>query len=427
MSPSAAKQRALDETIAHVAPQRVSYWQESGIPLVIGRREGPIIWDLDGRPFYDMHIAGGTFNLGHRNPELVATMIEALNELDVGIHHFPSTERAALGAELSRLCPGDLRYSVFASGGGEAGDVAIKSARVTTGRRRMVTLDHGYHGRTGLSGAAGDDAAARYFLSDAPGDFARVGWGDIDAIDRELERGDVAGVLLETIPGTYGFPPPPPGFLAEVARRAHSHGALYIADEVQTGLGRTGPLWAIENEGVQPDILVTAKGFSGGLYPIAATVLTSESGGWLEEYGWGHAGTTSGSELGCRVARKVLEITTRTSTVANVERLTAAFADGLTAIRVEQPWLVEVRQRGLVMGLRTGHANGAVYLQRALFERGVWAIAAGFDHSVLQFKPPLILDVAAVGDVLDRLRDALLVAREQDGPVPRRHRIRSGA
>lgn len=426
MSFSDAKQRVLEETTARVAPQRVAYWQEAGIPLVIGRREGPFFWDTDGHRLYDMHIAGGTFNLGHRNPELIAVLREALEELDIGTHHFPSAERAALAADLDRLCPGALRYSVFASGGGEAGDIAIKSARVTTGRRKLITLDHGYHGRTGLSGAAGDDAAARYFLSDAPNDFIRVRWGDAEAIASHLDRDDVAGVLLETMPATYGFPEPPPGFLAEVAKIARAHESLYIADEVQTGLGRTGPLWAIEDEGVEPDILITGKGFSGGIYPMAAAVLSPRAAAWLHDYGWGHVGTFSGSELGCRVSRKVLEITTRPETVENVRVLSAAFADGLSALRDEDPWLVEVRKRGLVMGLRTGHPNGAVYLQRALYERGVWAIAAGFDHSVLQFKPPLILEPTAVGDVLDRLRDALKVAREQDWPVATRHRIRGG-
>ena len=199
-------------------------------------------------------------------------MSDALSELDIGNHHFASGVRAQLGRELARLTPGTLTYSVFCASGSEANDVAIKTARRATGRRKIVALAAGYHGRTGLSGAAGEDASARYFLSDSP-DFLTVPFGDLDAVEGHLRGGDVAAVLLETVPATYGFPQPPPGYLAGVRSLCDEYGALYIADEVQTGLGRSGMLWAVEAHGVEPDILVTGKGLSGGLYPIAAAVI----------------------------------------------------------------------------------------------------------------------------------------------------------
>src|SRR3954447_9758815 len=200
-----------------VAPHRVETWDAFGTQLVIGRRSGYRLWDLDGRELLDLHLNGGTFNLGHRNAEVLATLADATGEFDIGNHHFASAARAELARELARLTPGDLTYSVFCASGSEANDVAIKTARHATGRRKIVGLDAGYHGRTGLSGAAGENAAARYFLSESP-DFLTVPFGELDAIHALLRRGDVAGVILETIPATYGFPKPPPDYLAGVRR-----------------------------------------------------------------------------------------------------------------------------------------------------------------------------------------------------------------
>ncbi len=415
------KADVLELTRRFVAPHRVQTWDAFGTQLVIGRREGYRLWDLDGRELLDLHLNGGTYNLGHRHPEVVAAATSAMAEVDIGNHHFASAARAELGRELARHTPGDLTYSVFCPSGGEANDVAIKTARQATGRRRIVALDAGYHGRTGLSGAAGDDSSARYFLSDSP-DFVTVPFGELEPMEAALRAGDVAGVILETVPATYGFPVPPPGYLRGVRALCDEHGAAYIADEVQTGLGRSGSLWAVEAHGVVPDILVTGKGLSGGIHPIAATVISSRLAGWLHESGWGHVSTFGGSEIGCRVALTVLEITTRPAVVDHVRRLIERLRADLARIQSDQPFLTEVRQNGLIIGLRVGHPDGAVYLQQELFERGVWAIASGFDQSVLQFKPGLLLSEPDLDLVLERLADALAAAKDADRPVPRRHR-----
>jgi len=411
----------LEATRAHVAPHRVDVWEAYGTQLVMGRREGYRMWDLSGHALLDFHLNGGTFNLGHRNPDVIQTLVAALDEVDIGNHHFASPGRAALAEELARLTPGDLNYAVFTSGGSEAIDVAIKTARHATGRRRIVVLDAGYHGRTGLSGAAGDDAGARRFLSDQPADFAKVPFGNVDEVERALASGTVAAVLLETVPATYGFPVPPPGYLPAVEALAREAGTLYIADEVQAGLGRTGRLWGVETFGVEPDILVTGKGLSGGIYPIAACVISERAAGWLHEFGWGHVSTFGGSELGCAVASKVLELTTRPETTANVTHLIERFGDGLRAIQASEPWLVEIRQSGLVIGLRVAHPDGAVFLQQELYALGLWAIASGFDQSVLQFKPGLLLDDDLVDEALGILEEGIRRAKDVDRPVPRRH------
>jgi acetylornithine/succinyldiaminopimelate/putrescine aminotransferase len=422
MSESIDKERVLDLTRRYVAPHRVEVWEAFGTQLVIGARDGYRIWDLDGHELIDLHVNGGTFNLGHRNPEVIEAMVAATAELDIGNHHFASRARAELAEQLALHTPGDLSYSVFCASGSEANDVAIKTARRATGRRTIVGLAAGFHGRTGLAGAAGEDTAARYFLSDSS-DFVTVPFGELDAIEEALSGDEVAGVIVETVPATYGFPIVPDGYLQGIRSLCDQHGCLYIADEIQTGLGRSGSLWAVEHFGVEPDVLVTGKGLSGGVYPIAAAVIGARAAGWLHEYGWGHVSTFGGSEIGCRVAQKVLDITIRPEVRANVDRLIAVFESGLASIQDRQAYLLEVRQTGLIIGLRADHPDGAVYLQQELYKLGVWAIASGFDQSVLQFKPGLLMDGETANVVLDRLEVALDRAKDVDRPVPRRHRL----
>lgn len=403
------KQQALDEAAEYVCPGKVQTFGGMGIDLVIGRREGPYLYNVDGRELIDCHINGGTYNLGHRNPEILATLREALETLDIGNHHFASEARNRLAIRLARLTPGDLHYTVYSSGGGEAIDLAIKTARYATRRRRIVAIDKGYHGRTGLSGAAGDDAAARYFLSEPPeGDFAKVPFNDLDAIEAELETGRVAAVLMETIPATLGFPLPAEGYLSGIKKLCEEHGALYIADEVQTGLGRTGRLWAIEGYGVEPDILVTAKGLSGGLYPIAATVIARRYGGWLKDNGFAHVSTFGGSEIGCVVACRVLEICSDPAVLANVTAMSDYLGAELEKLREANPdKFLEIRRNGLVMGLKFAGPVGAPLMSKALYDSGVWAMFSGYDLSVLQFKPILLIDRPLADQILERFEAAM--------------------
>jgi putrescine aminotransferase len=404
---SESKRRTLSAAHRHLVPGRVETFLALGIPLVVGRREGYRLWDVDGHELMDFHLNGGTFNLGHRHPELVAVLHDALGSLDIGNHHFPSAERAALAGKLADSTPGPLQYVVFASSGSEAVDVAIKSARRCTRRRRIVAMDHGYHGRTGLSGAAGDDDVARYFISDYPAEFVKVPFDDLDAMRAALRANDVAAVLLETLPATDGFRVPSDGYLPGVAALCREHGTLYIADEVQTGLGRTGHLWGVEAWGVTPDVLVTGKGLSGGLYPIAATVMSGRVGAWLQDNGWGHVSTFGGAELGCRVASKVLDMCSDPRNLANARAMSDYLQDGLADISRRHGFLKEIRRKGLVMGLKFDAPDGAVRMMRALYEQGIWAIVAGFDRSVLQFKPGLLVDRAYCDEALDRFETAL--------------------
>lgn len=409
ISTSDRKARALAVAAEYLCPGKVATFSGIGIDLVIGRREGPYIYDVDGHQLIDCHINGGTYNLGHRNPDIIATLTKALETLDIGNHHFPSEARNLCAETLARLTPGDLHYTVFAAGGSEAIDVAIKTARYATQRRKIVAIDQGYHGRTGLSGAAGDDSAARYFLSGgAEDEFVKVPFNDLDAMETALKQGDAAAVILETIPATMGFPMPDAAYLPGVKDLCEKHGALYIADEVQTGLGRTGRLWAVEGYGVTPDILVTAKGLSGGIYPIAATVIAKKHGGWLTENGFAHISTFGGSEVGCHVANRVLEICSQPHVLENVTAMSDYLGSALEQIRTKHPGkLLEIRRNGLVMGLKFSGDAGAVMMSKALYDAGIWAMFSGYDLSVLQFKPILLIDKPLCDEILERFEIAL--------------------
>jgi acetylornithine/succinyldiaminopimelate/putrescine aminotransferase len=400
-------------SIASWNPDKTRFWQQAGIDLVIDRREGYCFWDMDGRRLIDMHLNGGTYNLGHRNPELVATLIEALARFDIGNHHFPSLARTALAEELVATATPNMRRVIYGSGGGEAIDIAIKTARHTRGRRRIVSIAKGYHGHTGLAVAAGDARFSELFLSDRPDEFAQVPFNDLDAMEAALRGRDVAAVLMETIPATYGFPLPAPGYLQAVKTLCETYDALYIADEVQTGLMRTGEMWGIQKTTVEPDIMVVGKGITGGLYPIACVVVSEECSAWLEQDGFGHISTGGGAELGCIVARKVLEISSRPEVRSLVHAIAARFTAGLAEIQARYPdWFTGIRQDGLVMGLEFDHPEGAKLVMRELYANGVWAIFSTLDPRVLQYKPGVLLGPELVDEVLERTAYAIGRARE---------------
>ena len=405
---SAEKEEILRLTHEYLYPGRVERLLDGGIDFVPGRREGYRYWDVDGRELLDLHLNGGTFSLGHRNPELIRILADGLAEWDVGNHHFGSGPKAELARVLVESAAGRMKYVVLTCGGSEAIDVAIKSARRATGRKRIVAIDAGFHGRTGLAGAAGDDEVARYFLSDKPDEFIKVPFNDLGAMRAALQGSDVAGVLMETIPATCGFPLPDDDYLPGVRALCDEFDTLYIADEVQTGLGRTGTLWAVDQWGVEPDILVTGKGLSGGLYPVSATLLNARAGEWLADNGWGHVSTFGGSDLGCLVAKRVVEICSNPATLENVNKQSRYLVAGLQLLAARFPFLETVRHRGLVMGLKFADESTGLGMMRALFENGVWAFVAGFDQSVVQFKPGLLVDKEYCDELLKRVEDACI-------------------
>ncbi|HEY9564306.1 MAG TPA: aminotransferase class III-fold pyridoxal phosphate-dependent enzyme [Nocardioides sp.] len=398
-----SKAEMLEKSKEFWNPDKTQFWSDSGVDLVIDRREGYFLWDMNGRRLIDVHLNGGTYNLGHRNPEVVGAVKSAMDRFDMGNHHFPSLGRTALAEALLASAPATLTKVAFASGGGEAIDIALKSARHATQKRKIVSIVKAYHGHTGLAVATGDDRFSKMFLSDQPDDFPQVPFNDIAAMEQALKGRDVAAVIMETIPATYGFPLPEPGYLEQVKALTQKYGALYIADEVQTGLMRTGELWAITKHGIEPDIMVTGKGLSGGIYPIAAALLSEKAGAWLRQDGFAHMSTFGGAEIGCVAALKTLEITQRPEVRSMVHYISDVISQGLRSVQADNPdWFTGVRQNGVVLGLEFAHPEGAKYVMRELYQLGVWAIFSTLDPRVLQYKPGILMTPALTEELLDR-------------------------
>jgi putrescine aminotransferase len=410
----ASKADFLERSKRFWNPHKTQFWQDAGVDLVIDRREGYSMYDWSGKRLINMHLNGGTYNLGHRNPELVQALVDATQWFDIGNHHFAALARTALAEDLAATTGGRLGHTIYGSGGGEAVDIALKTARHATKRRRIVSVLKGYHGHTGLALGTADDRYSKPFLSDRPDEFTQVPFNDLDAMEGALRRGDAAAVIMETIPATYGFPMPAEGYLPAVKRLCERHGALYIADEVQTGLMRTGEMWAIHGYGVEPDILVTAKGISGGLYTLGCVLVGEEHAGWLREDGFAHISTGGGAELGCCVAIKVLEITRRAEVKENVARVARFFTEELAQVRALHPdFFVGVRQNGLVMGLEFDHPEGAKHVMRRLYANGVWAIFSQLDPRVLQWKPGLLCTPELCREIVGILESSVGEARKE--------------
>jgi acetylornithine/succinyldiaminopimelate/putrescine aminotransferase len=398
----------LDKSKEFWNPGKTQFWIDSGVPLVIDRREEYFIYDMSGKRLIDAHLNGGTYNLGHRNPEVVQAVTMAMQHFDIGNHHFPSLARTALAEALIKTAPAGLSKVIYGSGGGEAIDIALKTARHATQKRKIVSIVKAYHGHTGLAVGTGDDRFSKLFLSDRPEEFPHVPFNDLEAMEDALRGRDVAAVIMETIPATYGFPLPNPGYLEAVKVLCEKYDALYIADEVQTGLMRTGELWGITKHGITPDILVTGKGISGGLYPIAAVLATEKAAGWLNEDGFGHISTFGGAELGCIAALKTLEICSREETRSMVHYIADYVGQRLAAVQATYPdWFVGIRQNGVILGLEFAHPQGAKYVMRHLYENGVWAIFSTLDPRVLQYKPGILLKPEVAEEMLDRTELAI--------------------
>jgi acetylornithine/succinyldiaminopimelate/putrescine aminotransferase len=402
------KARVMELFARHVSSGKVAFFESAGIDFVLGKREGPYLWDLAGeKRLIDCHCNGGVFNLGHRHPAVVQTLMESLGALDIGNHHLISQQRALLAQRLAELSPGGaLRYTVFGVSGGEAIDLAIKVARGFTRRTKIISARGGYHGHTGLALAAGDEKYRAPFGPPAPG-FVQVPFNDVDALRHEMDA-DTAAVILETVPATYGIAVPDPDYLPRVRELCDQFGALFIADEVQTGLGRTGRLWGVEHYDVVPDIMVIGKGLSGGIYPITATCFRAELEAVFHPDPFIHISTFGGAEVGCPVALKVLEISSQPAFLQHVQELAGVFAEGFERLRERHPrLLVRLRQLGLMMGIEMVSPYAGPLFSKAAYDHGLLSVYANNDTRVAQLLPPLIIDEALAGEILERVDASL--------------------
>ncbi len=396
----ATREETFDAFGRHVSPGKVATYREYGFDAVMGPRAGIGFEDaFDGRRWINCHCNGGVFNLGHRHPAVVSAVREALDHLDIGNHHLVSGWRARLAERLARTTGGRLEGVVFGVGGGESIDLAIKVARAHTGRSTIVSARGGYHGHTGLALAAGDPQYRDPFGPNLPG-FAQVPFDDLAAVDRAV--GDhTAAVLLEPVPATLGMPIPSEGYLAGVERICRDRGALFVLDEVQTGLGRTGRIWCHQHDDLDPDMVVTGKGLSGGIYPITATLMRRAVHDFFADHPFVHISTFGGAELGCVAAAAVLDVI---EAPGFLERVGAA-SDRLAAALDGGPF--RLRRRGLFMGLAFPAEGMGMAAAKMLFEAGVFAVYANNETSVLQMLPPLVITDDEIDELGRRVRGVL--------------------
>lgn len=409
--PSPLKNQVLANFRYHVSSGKAAFFEKYGMDFVMGRREGCYLWDIDGQKrLFNLHCNGGVFNLGHRNAELSALLRAALENYDIGNHHLMSKARADLAAALAGYLPGDLDYTIFGVSGGEAVDLSFKVARAFTGRHKIVSACGGYHGHTGLALAAGDEKYRAPFGPPAPG-FVQIPFGDAAALST-IDR-DTAAIILETVPATLGVVVPEKSYLAAVRRRCDEAGALLILDEVQTGLGRTGRLWAFEHFDIVPDMVVLGKGLSGGWYPITATVLRRPLESVFHADPFIHVSTFGGAELGCLVGKRVLEMSADPDFLAHVNDLAARFATEVETLRKKHPkFLLELRQLGLMMGLKLRDEWCGPLLTKTAYDHNLLLIYANNDPSVCQLLPPLVMAPERLGEIIRRLDAAMGAAKK---------------
>jgi len=396
-----SQEELLDLFARHVSPQKVKMYRLWGVDFIPGRRQGVRVWDYEGkRSWIDCRSAGGVFNLGHRPPRIIAALKNALDEIDVADHLLASGYRALLAQRLAELTPGDLQYTTFGSSGGEAIDFALKLARGYTGKPGVLSAQKGYHGHTGLALAATDQFSTK-FGPLAPG-FRRVPFGDFPALEAAVTD-DVAAIIMETIPATAGFPIPPADWYPNVRRLCDQRGIVLILDEVQAGLGRTGRLWAYEEWGIYPDMMVLGKGMSAAIYPVSSATYRPYLQSFFDgENAFSHLSSTGGSELGMVTALAMLDQITEPGFLEHVRAMGQRFEDGFASLREKHPAVLKgLNRRGLMIGVVMSRDECGMLMARALAKRGVIAVYAHYNPNILQLMPPLVIQPDEVDEVLE--------------------------
>lgn len=414
-------------------------------PLVIARGEGAVVEDVDGNRFLDCSAGIAVTSTGHSHPEVVKAIVEqAQRYLHMSGTDFYYEPQVRLAEELARLVPmaGPTR-TFFGNSGTEANEAAIKLAKYSTKRPFLIAFIGSFHGRTmgSLALTASRVTQRRGFGPTMPGVFhapfpdcyrCPVGLNP-DSCEAEclafiedqilihlVSPDEVAGIVVEPIQGEGGYLVPPAHFHQRLAEIAKHHGMLLIVDEVQSGMGRTGRMFASEHFGIQPDILTSAKGIASGL-PLGVTVARSEVMSWPPG---AHASTFGGNPVACAAALATIRLLTD-QLVANAATVGAHLIDGLRDVATRHPLIGDVRGKGLMIGVE--FVRDRVTKERAteerdqvlqeMFNRGVLALGAG--RNALRFCPPLVLSKAQADTALEIFEASVAAVEQAKGIAPR--------
>ena len=406
------KEKTIENFKQHVSSGKVKFYKKYKMDYVMGERNNIYSKDVNGdKELINLHCNGGVFNLGHRNPQIVETLKNVINNFDIGNHHFISSERAKTAKLMSELMPSDLDYTIFGVSGGEAVDTAIKIARGYTGKQKIISVKGGYHGHTGLALSTGDEKYIEKFGEKLPG-FEQCIFGNIDDFKAKIDN-NTAAIILETIPATLGIPIPSIEYIQGIKEICDKNKILFIADEVQTGLGRTGKLWGFEHYNIIPDIVVLGKGLSGSIYPISATVIRKPLESVFHNDPFIHISTFGGSEIGSIVMRKVLEISSDDKFLSHVNKMAEIFNQKIQElIKKHSGFFIRLRQKGLMMGLELKDEISGPVLTKTAYDNGLLIIYANNDTKVCQFLPPLIITEEQIDEIIPKLDKALSQAKK---------------
>jgi len=371
------------------------------------RDEGVYTYDNQGKRYLDCLGGYGIFNVGHRHPKVINAVKAQLDQVCLHSQDLLNPWAAHLAKQLSDITPGNLQYSFFCNSGTEAVEGAIKLARLATGKTEIVSTKNAYHGVSmGALSATGRDCFRKPFEPLLNG-FSHVPFGDIEAMAAAINE-NTAAVILEPIQGEGGINVPPAGYLKKVRKLTKERGVLLILDEVQTGMGRTGRMFACEHEGVVPDIMCLAKALGGGVMPIGAFISTPEIWQVLEPNPSIHNSTFGGNPLACSAATACIDVLMEENLPARSAVMGNYFITSLKELMAKYPqYLTEVRGRGLLIGLEFKTIELRTGVQHELFHRGVLVAGTMNANRTVRIEPPLIITRPQI-DLMIRTLEGIL-------------------
>jgi acetylornithine/succinyldiaminopimelate/putrescine aminotransferase len=418
---------SLDLWAKTINPQFARVLKTIGFDRTWARAEGAYLYDDKGRRYLDMLGGFGMFNVGRSNPRVREALVEALGlDLPGAVQLGASPLPPLLAEGILARTPPRLERVLFTSSGTEAVEAALKLGRAATGRPRVVSLEHAFHGLTlGSLSANGNTEFTNRFGPLLPG-FARVPMGDLEALERELRAEDVAVFLVEPVQGK-GVNLPPDGFLAAAQELCRRYGALFCIDEVQTGLGRTGKLFAFEHWSLDPDLVTVAKSLSGGYVPVGALVMSRavhEAVFDSMENAFSHGSTFAPNELAMAAGLATLAEIDDEGLVDRAARLGTRLLELTEPLRERHPVVRDVRGLGLMWAIEFGEPDGRARsyrwverLQPGLFsqlvvvplfrDHRILIQVAGHGLQVIKGLPPLVVTDADVEEFAGALDAAV--------------------
>ncbi len=391
----------------HINPGLAGLLRFTGLDRIESHAQGPYVWDTTGKRYLDFLGLYGTLNLGHRHPRVVAAVRAQLERMPMSVRVLVSEPTARLAAKLAEITPEGLEMVFFGNSGAEAVEAAIKLARAYTGKPGIVTTEGGFHGKT--MGALSLTPRPQYQDPAKPllPGVKVVPYGDLEALEAAID-GETAAVIVEPIQGEGGIRVPPEGYLKGVRELTRKKGVLMIADEVQTGLGRTGKLFGVDWEEVAPDLMTLAKALGGGVMPIGACVGRREVFEIFRQNPLFHSSTFGGNPLAAAAALAAIEVTLEENLPQRASEMGRYLMEGLQALKAQYPHLIEeVRGRGLLLGVEFTDADIGALVVAELAERGVITAFGLNNPKVVRLEPPLIIGKEHVDEALTAFSESL--------------------